>query len=387
MLAVLHQSHSAGGFLLTGCGLAFLLDRYVFRLLPWRPVRWRREVCLRGGTFLVAAVIFYFLRPGVVLLTESVYRGAMVCLTGALLERIPILIGGTGRRRWAGTALASALLVLLSPIIVFLHPLHTVPKRGPNASGLAFDDVRFRSADGRQLAAWVVPHPHARGNIIFCHGHGRSRGQVAGMLRQFHALALNVMAFDFRGHGDSDGHTSTFGHREVNDLLAAVQYMRHRYPDQPLLLAGVSLGAAVALQALPQLPDVRGVWSEGAFARLDHTVDHEFQWLPRLVRRPLENVYYALGWLDCGFWGPSVNPVDRLEGVSVPVFFCHGREDDLVPLTEGQLLFERYRGPKECWWVEHASHYNVRQRNHQEYLRRLANFLESCLSRNGDCEK
>jgi hypothetical protein len=231
LLAVLHMSHSTGGFLLTGCGMALALDRYLFRLLPWTRINWKKDVCLRGGTFLIGALIFYFLRPGIVPLVESAYRGAMVCLAGCLLEWVPRLIGWNDRHRWVAAGSATALLVIFSPIIAFLHPLHTVPKRGPDASGMAFEDIRFRSADGTELAAWVIPHPHARGNIIFCHGHGRSRGQVAGMLPQFHALGLNVLAFDFRGHGDSDGHTSTFGHREVQDLLAVAQYMRQRYPN------------------------------------------------------------------------------------------------------------------------------------------------------------
>jgi fermentation-respiration switch protein FrsA (DUF1100 family) len=64
-----------------------------------------------------------------------------------------------------------------------------------------------------------------------------------------------------------------------------------------------------------------------------------------------------------------------------PVFFCHGQEDELIPLEEGKSLYESCAGPRDCWWVPGASHYNVRQRNNDEYLRRLRGFLEECLAR------
>ena len=67
----------------------------------------------------------------------------------------------------------------------------------------------------------------------------------------------------------------------------------------------------------------------------------------------------------------------------VPIYFCHAQEDELIPPEEGQALYAAYRGPKWHWWVENATHYDVRQRNHSEYLERLRNFLEGCLSAKG----
>lgn len=43
-----------------------------------------------------------------------------------------------------------------------------------------------------------------------------------------------------------------------------------------------------------------------------------------------------------------------------------------------------YAGPKWHWWVEGASHYNVRQRDREEYLRRLRGFLGECLRPEAD---
>jgi alpha-beta hydrolase superfamily lysophospholipase len=165
----------------------------------------------------------------------------------------------------------------------------------------------------------------------------------------------------------------------VRDLAAAQAYLARRFPGQPLFLVGISLGAAVSLQALPRLGEVRGVWSERAYSQLEHAEVNEFRWLPGWVRNPLVEFYYRLGWLDCGFWRPAINLVDALDHLNVPIYFCHARQDELVPCAEGEALFQRYAGPRWHWWVEDATHYNIRQRHPDEYLHRLRAFLESHL--------
>src|ERR1051326_3511643 len=190
--------------------------------------------------------------------------------------------------------------------LIALHLPRTVPKRTPAALGLAYEDVQFETADGLALGGWLVPHAEARGSVIFCHCHGRNRGHVVGFLPELHDMGLNVLAFDFRGHGESPGHTETFGVREVQDVVAADAYLRRRYPNQPIFLVGVSYGAAVALQALPQLPDVRALWCESSFGRLSTVVEREFATAPSWLRHGLVSTYTYLAWLDCGIWGPDI---------------------------------------------------------------------------------
>jgi pimeloyl-ACP methyl ester carboxylesterase len=375
LTAAFRWTHSLSGFLLNGPFPALLLDRYALRLLPWpAPVRWRRELTARLAYFLFGALFSYLLRPGIVPWWEAAYRGALFSVAAFAFDCLLVRF----RRRWPRRRLrvaAVTFLALLAPVAFALHPLHTVPKRPPDALGLAFEDVRFPSADGVTLAGWVVPHPEARANVVFCHGHGRNRGHVAGLLPTLYELRLNVLAFDFRGHGDSGGHTSTFGRSEVGDLVAAAAYLRQRFPGKPLFLVGVSLGAAVSLQALSQLPEVCGVWSEGAFARLDSVIDNEFRLLPFRLRSPVVEAYRLLGRIDCGLRAERVRPVEALAGIRVPVYFCHGRCDELVPIGEGEALEAAYGGPKWHWWVDGATHYDVRQKNSSEYLRRLRSFL------------
>jgi fermentation-respiration switch protein FrsA (DUF1100 family) len=370
-------------WVVTVLGPTVLLDKWFFRLLRWPyPIRWPRELAVRLGYLVGGGVLAYVLRLGYVPVCEAILLGAAVSLAAAVLEALAAVVACATGWRLVPRFMALGPVILAAPLIA-LHPLPIVPARTPAAQGLAFEEVRFHAADGVRLAGWLVPHPQARGNVIFCHGWGRNRGQGAGLFPLLHDMRLNVLAFDFRGHGDSTGHTATFGWEEVQDVLAAAAFVRQRYPGQPLFLVGVSYGAAVTLQALPQLGDVAGVWSEGCFARLENVVTHFFEPLPAELRTGLASVCSAAAWLDCGLHSRDINPIDALDGIHVPIYFCHGWKDELVPWSEAEALYQSYAGPKNCWWVEHGTHYDLRQRHRDEYRDRLRSFLEARLQGHG----
>jgi hypothetical protein len=120
--------------------------------MPWpATVSRAREVGLRAFFFLLAAIGFFFMQLGLVPMREAAAFGAGVCLITLVLESIAGMLMETTKRFWGRISaprggwlerlcpklLAFGLLVLFSPLVA-LHPLHTVPKRDPTASGLAF---------------------------------------------------------------------------------------------------------------------------------------------------------------------------------------------------------------------------------------------------------
>jgi alpha-beta hydrolase superfamily lysophospholipase len=378
-------SRSTVGLLLFGVGPVLLWDRYAFRCLRWpTPTIWASELFLRATYFVTGGVAAYCVRLGLVPIREAVLVGASLSVGAFLFECLCQVVFRNVRlssRARIGCSAGTfvALLALVAPLEA-IHPLRTVPKRDPEVVGLAFEDVHFTTADGMKLTGWLVPHPDARGNVIFCHGHGRNREQGTGFLQTFHELGLNALAFDFRGHGDSDGHTATFGSREIQDLVAAEEFLSCRFPGKPVFLVGVSYGAAVALQSLPQLPRVQAVWCEGCFGRFLPVVENQFVRLPVGLRRSLASTYQALARLDCGLRASDINPIEGLDKIRIPIYFCHGENDDLVPFSEGKQLYDHYAGPKHHYWVAGAGHYDVRRRNKEEYLLRLRTFLAEALT-------
>ena len=101
-----------------------------------------------------------------------------------------------------------------------------------------------------------------RGTLIYLHGVADNRGSGRGVIERFTRRGFDVIAYDSRAHGDSQGESCTYGFFEKEDsphVLDAVQ-------PGPIVLLGTSLGAAVALQEAPIDPRVSAVVAAETFA-------------------------------------------------------------------------------------------------------------------------
>ena len=112
--------------------------------------------------------------------------------------------------------------------------------------------VLLRSSEGVELEArWDVPaRPLAA--VVFCHPHPQHRGTMTvplmiGVTNVLVARDLAVLRFNFRGVGASTGAWDD-GVGEVEDVGAAVNAARERYPYLPIGIAGWSFGAATSLK-------------------------------------------------------------------------------------------------------------------------------------------
>lgn len=102
----------------------------------------------------------------------------------------------------------------------------------------------------RLEARWDEPDV-ATGVVVFCHPHPQAGGTMHAPLMHRVTQGLverdfAVLRFNFRGVGASTG-TWDRGEGEIDDVAAAVQDARQRYPDLPLGLAGWSFGALTSL--------------------------------------------------------------------------------------------------------------------------------------------
>lgn len=113
------------------------------------------------------------------------------------------------------------------------------------------DRLTLQTTDGVGIEAEYTPTEPARVSVIVCHPHplhgGSMHNNVVGAL--FDGLPAHgacVLRFNFRGTGGSTGEHDN-GTAERLDVAAAIDEAVRRQPDLPVLLAGYSFGADVAL--------------------------------------------------------------------------------------------------------------------------------------------
>src|SRR5262249_45974136 len=97
-------------------------------------------------------------------------------------------------------------------------------------------------------------------------------------------------------------------------------------------------------------------------------------WAPGSWRKRLIDVYSLILWLDCGFWGPDINPLDSLPEVGIPLHFCHGERDELIPFKHAHEMYDAYPGPQEGYWGSGGTN-ELKHAESDEYRRRLSRFF------------
>jgi alpha-beta hydrolase superfamily lysophospholipase len=88
--------------------------------------------------------------------------------------------------------------------------------------GIPHEEVSFRTEDGLLLGGWWLPSPEAKRSVIALHGHRGARHHCVGIAAAMWRRGANVLVFDHRGRGASEGECISLGYFETMDTFAAI---------------------------------------------------------------------------------------------------------------------------------------------------------------------
>jgi uncharacterized protein len=227
------------------------------------------------------------------------------------------------------------LLVLLrlyeSRLIYFPGQEHALLPPPPGL-GLSVERVEIPTDDGITLVGWIipsVPDPDSRW-LLICHGNAGNLSEFDRPLHYagLHQLGLNLLAFDYRGYGESGGLPSEAG--LYRDADAAYRFLTEKrgVPPGRIILFGHSLGSAVAIDLASRAASA-GLIVEGAFTSATDRGQELYPYIP--VR-----------WIAASRFS-SIQKIDR---VMVPKLFLHAKQDEVIPLAHGLRLYHAAPQPK-----------------------------------------
>ena len=274
--------------------------------------------------------------------------------------------------RRALTALITAVLLGYAAVIGYFkvnerslvyHPADrrlTVP---PAALGLPIERVSLRTADSLSLGAWVIPAagPDSSGMwLIVCHGNygNISYGARPRFYSYMREVGLNLLAFDYRGFGESEGVPTERG--VYTDAVAAYDHLRsvRNIPAERIIIFGHSLGSGVAIELATRVP-AAGLIVEGAFTSVPDRGREIYPWLP--VRLMASNRFAS---------------IEKVKRIAMPKLFLHSPADDIIPIAHGRRLFGEAAPPKRL--VElHGGHDDAYTVDRETYYGAIAEFVKS----------
>jgi pimeloyl-ACP methyl ester carboxylesterase len=239
---------------------------------------------------------------------------------------------------WGAPAIAAGALLHRSQTPLYRARPHTCA------------DATF-GGDGVLLQGWrCAPTVPRRAAIVYLHGIGDNRSGAAGVVERFGPQGFEVVAYDSRAHGQSEGAVCTYGIRERDDLRRVIATI----PAGPVILVGSSLGAAVAVQTASIEPRVHGVVAAEVFADLRSVAAER----GRRMGLPPWTVARALPIAEqrAGFRVDDASPVAAARLVKVPVLLLHGAEDRETPPHHSKHVYEALAGSRTLIVVPGAGH-------------------------------
>lgn len=224
---------------------------------------------------------------------------------------------------------------------------------------LPFEQIYIRSRDGLRLAARYY-HFRDNGPVqIQFHGYrGNAIREYSGGNVMAMELGYNSIVVDERAHGKSEGHTISFGILEQYDCLDWVEYACKRFgKETPIILSGVSMGAATVLMASAlDLPEnVAAITADCPYSSPSAIIRK----VCRDIKVPawLAYPFIALGgWVFGGFKLWESSPVEAVKHTNIPIHLIHGEDDRFVPCEMSRRIYEACAGPKRLVTFPGAGH-------------------------------
>jgi len=253
-------------------------------------------------------------------------------------------------------------MVALKMTVVLLEPRLTFfPIRGnetdPNEMGISVKEIPIQTMDEETVHTWLLEHSEPKVDVLFFHGNGGNLSLWKEFMLNLHRHSLTVFALDYRGYGKSTGSPTEEGLYQDAEAFLRHYWNKIHEPDRKVVYWGRSLGSAIAAYATTvRKPDA--VILEASFPSKYSLLDH----------------YPVLKVLGM-FSEFKFSTADFLDGVSRPVLIIHGTQDKVVPLRQGQLLYDRLETEKYFHTIS-AGHNNLHQMDPDSYWEHIDRLID-----------
>lgn len=255
----------------------------------------------------------------------------------------------------------------------------------------AYESVWFPSRDPNiRLSGWYIRAEEngVRSNghtLIFAHGYGQNRLEphlpALSLASKLLVAGYDVLLFDFRNAGMSEGTLTTVGLYEQRDLLGAIDYVNGRFPHQRIALIGFSMGAATSLLVAAGDERVRAVVADSPFSSLWDYLQENLPHWTGLPRVPFNWIILTLVPMLLRANPRKVDPYRAVQKLAPrPMLLIHGTADETVPHQNSCRLLEAVENPHaQLWLVPGAGHVRSYALNPDQYVERVTAFLQQSL--------
>lgn len=230
--------------------------------------------------------------------------------------------------------------------------------------------IEFEGGLGAMLSARLdLPSGKPRAFALFAHCFTCSKDSLAAahIAGELAANGIATLRFDFTGLGDSGGDfANTNFTTNVQDLVAAADFLRARY-EAPRILIGHSLGGAAVLAAAASMPEAVAVATIGApadpddvlraFAADAERIETEGQGTVTLAGRQFTVRKQFLDDIA------SFSILGAIGNLRKALMVFHAPRDEYVSIDNASKIFRVAKHPKSFVSLDDADHLLTRRQD------------------------
>jgi len=333
-----------------------------------------------------------------------------------------------------GILVGGALLLILSIVPCFLMAQSRLAHQAAYGQILSQDTRQVKGAVVDKIVLYpqqssfsksriarnglLIRYKQAQATIILCHGFMCDKYDVGFLRDWFNNGQYNILAFDFRAHGErAEGQRCTFGRDEAYDVLAVAEFLKNYGPTKgsPIFVYGFSMGAVSAIEAASKAAELN--IRNGKYPQLFQAMvlDCPFDSSENVIRHGLNNVKLSiLGYefnmpgkklleryafhpyvqslvklalktitqldthnIDCNIC--RVFPAESVKKVESPCFFIHCKNDKKVTVASVKRVFNNAAGYKKLWITNGRRHFDSLFYNPERYRAKVVKFFDEAL--------
>lgn len=211
-----------------------------------------------------------------------------------------------------------------------------------------------------------MPEKTSRKAVILLHGFtGDKNSEGNSDLYPVLAKTLcnegfNVLRFDCRGSGESDGkfEDMTFT-SEAADLKKSIEFMREK--NDKVSVVGSSFGGGVTLLAYDKSVDCIVLWYPLIYAQASKRLESLHSMFKEKDKVMITNTSGKAFYVGKNLYQEwqTINPSSRLKDVTCPILIVTGTNDRALPVKnakkaindiKAEKKLELIEGAYHCWW-------------------------------------
>lgn len=205
-------------------------------------------------------------------------------------------------------------------------------------------------------------HSRSSPSILYFHGNGEVVSDHDYIAPMYNQLGINLFVADFRGYGASQGQPTLSNMvSDATVIFKAFAGILHRENyGQDIFVMGRSLGSISAIEiAYRYQEEIKGLIIESGFAALI-------------------NLLFHLGFATAplGIKDPEFPNLASIRTITVPTLIIHGEYDQIIPATEGEVLFHNSAaGDRRLLIIPGASHNDIIWIGKERYFQAIKEFV------------